>query len=101
GIRDGHVTGVQTCALPIFSDEVANDGNLGISNGAAVIANPANGDILAMVGSHNYDDPDGGAVNLATSLRQPGSSIKVVTYSAARSEERRVGKECMSWWVQY
>src|SRR5690625_5572640 len=31
GIRDGHVTGVQTCALPIFGDgvETARAGNVG------------------------------------------------------------------------
>src|SRR5215510_9316601 len=28
GIRDGHVTGVQTCALPIFTAGVSADGKL-------------------------------------------------------------------------
>lgn len=39
-----------------------------------------------MVGSANYNNPDWGNVNIATSLRQPGSSIKIVTYAAALSK---------------
>src|SRR6185437_2720449 len=68
-------------------DEVAKDGYLHLTNGAALVTNPQNGDILAMVGSSNYNNPDWGAVNVTTSLRQPGSSIKIVTYAAALSHE--------------
>jgi membrane peptidoglycan carboxypeptidase len=57
-----------------------------LTNGAALVTNPSNGDILAMVGSINYDDPSGGNVNLTTALRQPGSSIKVATYATALSD---------------
>src|SRR5690625_5752528 len=43
GIRDGHVTGVQTCALPIFGDELA----LPISQeGAGMSACPAWGKVV-------------------------------------------------------
>jgi membrane peptidoglycan carboxypeptidase len=38
-----------------------------------------------MVGSTDYNAANGGNVNLTTALRQPGSSIKVVTYSTALS----------------
>ena len=38
-----------------------------------------------MVGSHDYSDPNGGNFNVTLALRQPCSSIKVVTYSAALS----------------
>jgi len=69
----------------VVKNEVANASSLSVSNGAALVTNPKNGDILAMVGSHDFNDPNGGNVNLATSYRQPGSSIKVVTYSAALS----------------
>lgn len=69
----------------IIKDEVNHDAYLNLSNGAAVVANPKNGDILAMVGSKDFNDPNGGNVNVTTSLRQPGSSIKPVTYSAALS----------------
>ena len=73
----------QNMAQQIVTNEVNNDAYLNLTNGAVVITDPTNGDILAMVGSKDFNDPNGGNVNLATSLRQPGSSIKVVTYSAA------------------
>lgn len=54
-----------------------------VSNGAALIINPATGEILAMVGSKDYFDTDiDGNVNITTSLRQPGSSIKPINYAA-------------------
>jgi 1A family penicillin-binding protein len=74
---------IQNMAERVVKTEVSNDATLNLTNGAAVITNPQNGDILALVGSHDFNDPNGGNVNIATSLRQPGSSIKVVTYSAA------------------
>ncbi len=77
---------LQNKVQDIVSEEVTNDAYLNLTNGAALVTDPANGDILAMVGSHDYNDPNGGNVNLTTSLRQPGSSIKVVTYSAALSD---------------
>ena len=76
---------LQETAQKIVTDEVNNNRQLNLTNGAALITNPANGDILAMVGSKDFSDPKDGNVNLTTSLRQPGSSIKVVTYSAALS----------------
>jgi membrane peptidoglycan carboxypeptidase len=53
-------------------------------NAAAVVIEPATGEILAMVGSRNYfrEDIDG-QVNITTSERSPGSSIKVYTYLTA------------------
>jgi len=75
----------QQMAEDVVKNEVDNDQAFGLSNGASLITNPSNGDILAMVGSKDYNDPDSGNVNLTTSLRQPGSSIKVVTYTAALS----------------
>lgn len=69
----------------IVAQEVQNDTYLNLTNGAALITNPKNGDILAMVGSRDYHDPKDGNFNVTTSFRQPGSSIKVVTYSAALS----------------
>jgi len=74
---------LQNKAQEIVSQEVNNDAYLNLTNGAALVTNPGNGDVLAMVGSKDYNDPNNGNVNLTTSLRQPGSSIKVVTYSAA------------------
>ncbi len=55
-----------------------------VGNGAALVTDPRSGQILAMVGSRDYfDRAHDGNVNLTLSLRQPGSSIKVVTYAEA------------------
>ena len=55
------------------------------NNGALVAIRPSSGEILAMVGSADfYNDVIDGQVNMATSpTRQPGSSIKPLTYIAA------------------
>jgi penicillin-binding protein 1C len=70
----------------IVTDEVNQDAYLNLTNGAALVTNPKNGDILAMVGSKDYNAQGNGNVNLTTALRQPGSSIKVVTYATALSD---------------
>jgi 1A family penicillin-binding protein len=75
----------QEMAEKYVADEIAKSSSLNFTNGAALVTDPKNGDILAMVGSHDFSDPNGGNVNIATSERQPGSSIKVVAYSAALS----------------
>jgi 1A family penicillin-binding protein len=70
-------------------EEVArnNRDNLKIRNGsntAIVAIDPKTGEVLAMVGSMDFNDPAiDGQVNVATSLRQPGSSIKPVVYLTA------------------
>jgi len=54
-------------------------------NGALVSIKPSTGEILAMVGSPDFNnDAIAGQVNMADSpTRQPGSSIKPITYVAA------------------
>ncbi|GAB4487312.1 MAG: PBP1A family penicillin-binding protein [Anaerolineales bacterium] len=56
-----------------------------VKNGALVAIQPQTGQILAMVGSPDFYNEDiDGQVNMATSpTRQPGSSIKPLTYVAA------------------
>ncbi len=55
-----------------------------VNNAALVALDPHTGHILAMVGSPDYFDAQiSGAVNAALALRQPGSSIKPITYAAA------------------
>jgi membrane peptidoglycan carboxypeptidase len=62
----------------------ANEASYNGHNAAAVVIEPATGEILAMVGSRNYDREDiDGQVNITTSERSPGSSIKVYTYLTA------------------
>ncbi len=78
----------QEKAQEIVSSEVAKVENMHITNGAAVVMDPQTGEILAMVGSKNYDDPNyDGKFNVVTSKnRQPGSAIKPVTYVTALKE---------------
>ena len=53
-------------------------------NAAVVVMDPHTGEVLAMVGSPDYFDPRiDGAVNTTVTTRQPGSSIKPITYAAA------------------
>ena len=73
----------QDMAQKIVTTEVENNAYLNLTNGASIVTNPKNGDILAMVGSKDYSDLNSGNFNVATALRQPGSSIKVVTYTLA------------------
>jgi 1A family penicillin-binding protein len=55
-----------------------------IRNAAVVVMNPYTGEVLAMLGSPDYFDPRiDGAVNATMATRQPGSSIKPITYAAA------------------
>lgn len=54
-----------------------------VTNGGLISLDPANGDILAMVGSTNYDAPGYGNVNVTLSELQPGSSFKPIAYATA------------------
>lgn len=51
-----------------------------VSNGAAVAIDPKTGEVLALVGSKDWNDTIFGKVNMATATRQPGSSFKPVVY---------------------
>src|SRR5438309_5466628 len=79
GIRDGTVTGVQTCALPIYS-------------------------VIGASGK-DFDPGDKLAVAAGLELCSPFAYLPFVEYAlklpASRSEERRVGKECSSRWSTY
>lgn len=66
----------------IVSQEISELNRLNINNGAALVTNPQTGEILAMVGSVNYFDfENDGQVNVTIRPRQPGSSIKPLTYA--------------------
>ena len=55
-----------------------------VNNAAVVAIDPRSGEVLVMLGSPDYFDKQiDGAVNAAIALRQPGSSIKPLTYAAA------------------
>lgn len=58
--------------------------NYNADNAALVSINPKNGNILSMVGSLDYfDNSIDGEVNVATRVRQPGSSFKPIVYATA------------------
>ncbi len=78
---------IQQKAEAVVKEEIKKVESLHITNGAAIVLDPQTGEILAMVGSKDYDDPNyDGKVNVVFSLRQPGSSIKPVTYLTALSK---------------
>ena len=63
-----------------------------VSNASVVILKPETGEILAMVGSLDYfDESIAGQVNVALSPRQPGSSIKPITFAAAMEKGWTMG----------
>ncbi|PIS22716.1 hypothetical protein COT50_00465 [candidate division WWE3 bacterium CG08_land_8_20_14_0_20_41_10] len=89
---------VQEMAEKIVKEEVAKAKGLNVGNGSMVVIDPKTGQILAMVGSKDYfaDPEPAGCVSGATgpgscvfdpnlnvllALRQPGSSIKPITYA--------------------
>ncbi len=79
--------GLQEKAQQAVTEEIAKVEKVHITNGAAVVIDPLSGEILAMVGSKDYNDPNyDGKVNVTTSRRQPGSAIKPVTYVTAFKE---------------
>src|SRR2546421_4140626 len=85
GIRDLIVTGVQTCALPIYSLAA-------VDAGARLVQGTMNG----------FGERCGNA-SLVSIL--PALQLKMgydcVPPDRLRSEERRVGKECRSRWSPY
>ncbi|MCA9893220.1 MAG: transglycosylase domain-containing protein [Anaerolineae bacterium] len=75
---------VNTLALGAARTQISNISSLGASNAAVVVLQPLTGEIIAMVGSIDYNsDIIDGRVNVATAFRQPGSTMKPFTYSAA------------------
>src|SRR5437660_12649383 len=83
GIRDGHVTGVQTCALPISSPYSVSVGYATTSPSRIICAAWA---MTAASGSRG-------------STRSTRGIDLIMVDRLSRSEERRVGKECRSrWW---
>ncbi len=75
---------LQARAEEIVRQGVAANLPYGRNNAALVAIVPWSGEILAMVGSADFNDAGiGGQNNYALALLQPGSSIKPVIYAAA------------------
>src|SRR5689334_24123319 len=87
GIRDGTVTGVQTCALPIYPQYIK-------ANFDHFNADDSNDRVKARIEQAvARSEEKWSAAGLAVSHRQSGMT------QFPRSEERRVGKECRSRWT--
>lgn len=62
----------------------SNAKNFKATNAAAVAMDPRTGQILAMIGSHDYFDIEhDGNYNVTLASRQPGSSFKPIVYAAS------------------
>jgi len=76
--------GLQERAQQIVAEHIERLAPWDVNNGALVAMLPWSGEIVAMVGSADYyNDAIDGQVNVAVRERQPGSSIKPITYLAA------------------
>src|SRR5256885_11292144 len=84
GIRDYKVTGVQTCALPIFRDPASPERRAADPDGVLGLAAAADVDHRLL----RHERP----------LPRLRDGLGVLV---DRSEERRVGKECRSRWSPY
>lgn len=64
--------------------QIAGLAGQNVGNGAVLVIQPTTGQIMAMVGSVDYNnDAIDGRVNVTISPRQPGSTMKPFTYAAA------------------
>src|SRR5690606_40120992 len=92
GIRDFHVTGVQTCALPIFGAYLSQP-----FRGRLQRLLPGNGFELSRSARANppqrLRQACGGIVLLNARRALPADHALIYGMVAVRSEERRVGKE--------
>src|SRR5437899_5189517 len=74
---------LQHKAEQIVHEQIAQKGNFYNFHDAALVSmDPKTGEVLAMVGGNNYNSP-GGWINMADTPRQPGSTFKIYTYTAA------------------
>ena len=64
----------------------------GFSNGAATVEDNKTGQIVAMVGSRDYNYPDFGQDNAAMAYIQPGSTIKPLVYAKLFSQNEDPNK---------
>jgi 1A family penicillin-binding protein len=75
---------LQHTAEQVAQARIADLAERGATNAALVSMDPSTGDILAMLGSVDFASTAiDGQVNVALQPRQPGSSIKPLTYLAA------------------
>jgi membrane peptidoglycan carboxypeptidase len=75
---------VQAIAEEEVAAQVKKLAGQGAANGATVAMRPTTGELLAMVGSADFNsEAISGQINMAVAPRQPGSALKPFTYLAA------------------
>ncbi len=74
---------VQETIEKIAKDEIEKLKGLNATNAAVVVLDSQSNEILGMVGSYDFNNESFGKFNVVTALRQPGSSIKPVTFALA------------------
>ncbi len=75
---------IQATAEQTISEYRQTINNYGANNAAMVVLEPQTGEVLALVGSLDFNDEAiSGQVNMALAPRQPGSSIKPIVYLRA------------------
>ncbi len=74
--------GLQAMAEKAIVDNVRINGYRGFNQGALVSIDPRSGGVMAMVGAADSSQ-NGGQYNMALQVRNPGSSFKIFTYTAA------------------
>ena len=75
---------VQQTAEKIIKEEITKLKDFNATNAAVVVLDSKTGEVLAMVGSYDYNDEKFGKFNVAElGQRQPGSTLKPFTYGLA------------------
>ena len=77
---------LQTAANKAVTDHIGYIQANGGSNASVVAIDPTTGQIRVLVGSADYNNADFGKVNMATTVRQPGSSMKPLYYAEAMQQ---------------
>src|SRR5207253_4200869 len=94
GIRDGHVTGVQTCALPIFDERLSADFlRRPFDTIFCDVRAPQTNVACYCAAEEKYLLENHGEV-FSKRLQVPITQVDAIQQNSTRSEERRVGKEC-------
>jgi membrane peptidoglycan carboxypeptidase len=87
---------LQALAEQSVAKGTAAMGAMGVNNGDLLAARPTTGEILAWVGSANFNDANiGGQVDVIRSARQPGSSFKPYVYEAALKDKKITLSSCV------
>src|SRR5690606_40955525 len=95
GIRDFHVTGVQTCALPIFRQALGmleSEGLISRFRAKGTFVNKRPQDLFWLAVETDWN---------GLLAKREGVRIEILSdRKGERSEERRVGKESRSGWAR-